>query len=52
MPIHNGHDSFGRYYKYGPTGKKYHYITGNSASRMRARNKALKQMRAIKVASK
>ncbi len=47
MPVINGRDSSGSYYKWGENGKKYYYISNNSQSRNLAKEKALKQGRAI-----
>ena len=49
MPLINSKDSNGSYYKFGDNGKKYYYITNNKTSRTIARNKALRQGRAIEV---
>ncbi len=48
MPIIQGSDSRGRYYKVFNARNKYHYRAGDSRSRTRAKNKAKKQLRAIK----
>lgn len=47
MPLMNKQDKKGRYFKFGIGGKKYYYITNNKISRNIAKNKALKQGRAI-----
>jgi len=47
MPLQRGKDSEGSYYRWGATGKKYHYVAGNKASRERAQVKAMTQARAI-----
>jgi hypothetical protein len=47
MPIINGQDTKGRFYKYGEHGHKYYYITNNTRSRQMAKSQALKQSRAI-----
>lgn len=47
MPLINGKDSTGSYYKWGNTGKKYYYKTGSKRSRELAKKKAMKQARAI-----
>lgn len=47
MPLKRGQDSKGAYYKWGEAGHKYHYTAGNAASRTRAKNKALRQGRAV-----
>jgi len=46
MPVQNGSDSKGKFYRWGKSGKKYYYSDG--VSETRAKNKALKQGRAIK----
>lgn len=48
MPISRKIDLIGPYYQYGSTGAKYYYRTGNKLSRQVAKQKAMKQMRAIK----
>ena len=48
MPIINSKNSMGTYYKWGKNGFKYYYIKNNEKSRMRAKEKALRQGRAIK----
>lgn len=48
MPVNRGKDKDGPYYRWGEHGKKYHYISGNKRSRSIAREKALKQGKAIK----
>lgn len=52
MNLINGQDIKGRYYKFGPGGKKYYYKAGHSASRTRAKNKAMKQGRAMAISKK
>lgn len=47
MPVINSKDSAGPYYKWGESGKKYHYIPGNKQSRNIAKRRALAQGRAI-----
>lgn len=47
MPINRGQDSMGCYYRYGQTGKKYHYTCGNEDARKRAYDKARAQEIAI-----
>ena len=47
MPIINGTDNQGRYYKFGSKGYKYYYIAGNVKSRMAAREKVLRYARAV-----
>lgn len=49
MPIFRRKDNIGSFYQYGDTGKKYYYITNNKRSRLIAKRKAIKQMRAIHV---
>lgn len=48
MPIFIGTDNIGPFYRYGKSGKKYHFMHGNHISQTRAYNNALIQMRAIK----
>ncbi|HNQ21295.1 MAG TPA: hypothetical protein PKI46_09560 [Bacteroidales bacterium] len=45
MPIKQGEDEYGKYYKYGEQGKKYYY--SNEKSRIAAKEKAYKQGIAI-----
>jgi hypothetical protein len=47
MPVERGVDEKGNYYRYGKEGKKYHYVTGNAASRAEAKKRADKQGEAI-----
>ncbi len=47
MPVHRGQDSKGPYYQWGSQ-KKYYYKPGSPASRVRARQKAHAQGRAIR----
>jgi hypothetical protein len=47
MPIHRGFDSQGCYYRYGDTGKPYHYKCGDEQARQRAYDKAREQEIAI-----
>ena len=47
MPAYRGRDSKGPFYRWGQSGKKYYYTAGNKQSRERARQKALRQGRAI-----
>lgn len=47
MPVRRGKDSKGTYYKWGDSGKKYYYETGNKKSREKAKEKARTQARAI-----
>ena len=49
MPIKRAQENGKYYYQYGESGKKYFYITGNKISRDKAKLKAVKQMKAIKV---
>lgn len=51
MPIRRGKDSQGPYYKWGKSGKKYHYTKGNKKSRSAAKSRAKRQGRAIKARS-
>jgi hypothetical protein len=48
MPLINGKDVKGCYYKWGKTGHKYHYTAHNPVSRAKAKNKAILQAMAIK----
>ncbi len=48
MPIMRGKDSKGCYYRFGDSGKKYHYECGNEAARKRAMRKAAEQEAAIR----
>ncbi len=47
MPIRRGKDSFGCYYQFRSHGKKYYYQSNDTLSCEIAKNKALKQGRAI-----
>jgi hypothetical protein len=47
MPVQNGRDSEGPYYRWGEKGHKYHYKPRDVKSRKRAREKAALQGRAI-----
>lgn len=46
MPIFRSKDSKGPYYRWGGSGKKYHYVSGNAGSREKALAKAKLQQRA------
>jgi len=48
MPIYQGKD----YFRYGKTGKKYHFDLKSKESIVKAYQKAVKQMRAIKANEK
>lgn len=48
MPVERGQDSDGPYYRYGKTGKKYRYKSGDKASRERAKKAAARQGRAVR----
>lgn len=48
MPVERGKDSQGPYYRWGKSGKKYHYESGNADSRDRAKERAKKQGRAAR----
>lgn len=48
MPVRRGRDSKGPFFRWGDSGSKYHYTSGNEDSRKRARAKAEKQGRAIR----
>jgi hypothetical protein len=47
MPIIRSKDSKGPYFKFGATGKKYHYRPGSKLSKVHAEKKAATQGRAI-----
>lgn len=47
MPVMTGKDSKGCFARWGKSGKKYYYKCGNTVSRESAKEKALKQGRAI-----
>jgi hypothetical protein len=49
MPLIIGKDPNGVFYKWGESGHKYYYISGNKESRNIAKNLALRQGRAIHV---
>ncbi len=49
MPTKRGKDSRGSFYRWGKSGKKYYYTTGNRSMRETAKALADKQGRAIKV---
>lgn len=51
MPVQRGKDKEGPYYRWGESGKKYHYESGDAASRKRAKSKAENQGQAIKANS-
>lgn len=46
MPIRRGKDINGLFYIWGNHGKRYYYVAGDSRSRERAYNRALKQSHA------
>lgn len=46
MPVHRGKDKKGPFYQWGSQ-KKYYYISNNSLSRKKAKDKAYKQGIAI-----
>ena len=48
MPLINGKDTKGMFYKWGKTGHKYHYQSHNSVARAKAKNQAIRQAIAIK----
>ena len=48
MPVRRGKDKDGAYYRWGESGKKYRYETGNERSRQAAKKKAEKQGQAVK----
>jgi hypothetical protein len=47
MPINRGFDSIGAFYRWGIYGHRYYYIPNNRYSRNLAKEKALRQGRAI-----
>lgn len=47
MPVNRGRDTKGTFYRWGKTGKKYYYKTGDKASRDGAKSKANRQAKAI-----
>ena len=47
MPLVNGGDQKGRYYKYGVKGHKYYYPAGNVVARKEAKKLAIRQGVAI-----
>jgi hypothetical protein len=47
MPVNQGKDNQGNFFRWGKSGKKYYFNIENKESRKRARNKALRQSRAI-----
>lgn len=49
MPIQNGKDKNGPFYRWGFTGAKYYYLPGNVKSRENARARTMKQARAIEM---
>lgn len=49
MPVMRGKDKDGPYFKYGKTGKKYHFKVGDAKSRNAAKKKAGKQGQAIEI---
>lgn len=48
MPVRRGKDGDGPYYRWGESGKKYHYESGNKSSREKAKASAEKQGRAAR----
>lgn len=50
MPVHRGEDSDGPYYRWGDSGKKYHYEAGDEESRKKAKEKAKRQGQAAHAA--
>lgn len=48
MPVIQGRDASGSYYRWG-TQTKYYYTPGNKQSRKAARSKAIKQGQAIQI---
>jgi len=49
MPLVNGKDKEGHFYRWGRSGKKYYYPVGNSFLRDQARWRALRQGRAVEM---
>jgi hypothetical protein len=49
MPLINGSDAKGRYFKYGNSGRKYYYKARNVKSRYIAKQKAMRQGHAIEM---
>jgi hypothetical protein len=47
MPVRLGSDKNGRYARWGTSGKKYYYVSGNKRSRQIAKDKATAQGKAI-----
>jgi hypothetical protein len=52
MPIQNGRDARGPYYRWGDSGKKYYYLAGHVRSRKAAHDRALRQARAIEASKR
>jgi hypothetical protein len=50
MPVHRSKDGDGPYYRWGESGKKYHYEAGDKESREAAKEKAEAQGRAAHAA--
>jgi hypothetical protein len=48
MPVKRGKDSKGPFYRWGRSGKKYHYTSGDASSRDSAKRKAEKQGQAAR----
>lgn len=48
MPVQRSKDGKGPYYRWGNSGKKYHYEPGNKQSRDAAKKKAERQGRAAR----
>jgi hypothetical protein len=49
MPIHKGIQNGHPYYQWGESGKKYFYISGNKPTRDHAKERAIRQGKAIKI---
>lgn len=47
MPVHTGKDKEGNYYRWGTSGKKFHFDPSSESSKSNAKSKAEKQARAI-----
>lgn len=50
MPVKRSKDSQGPYYRWGDSGKKYHYESGDEKSRKQAKKKATQQGQAAHAA--
>jgi hypothetical protein len=52
MPVNNGRDILGPWYRWGMKNKKYYYTPGDPISRNEAHNAAIQQGRAIRANSR